>query len=388
MVFLSKASTMKILLPIFFILLTGSLFSQQTINGSVTHDGLTRTYILYVPASYSAGTPAPLVFNFHGYTSNATQQMFYGDFRPIADTAGFLLVHPMGTLDGSNQPYWNSGWGGSVDDIGFTSALIDSLLLDYSINQDRIFSTGMSNGGFMSYTLACELSTRIAAIASVTGAFNSNQIATCNPTHPMPVMEIHGTADGTVAYNGSAGIASTASTLSYWSTFNNCDIPAIMTPVPNINTIDGCTAEHYIYPNGQNGVDVEHYKIIGGGHTWPDAPVTAGVTNRDIDASIKIWEFFMQYDINGKIGFNSLSDFSTNNMFSISPNPAQNTISINGIENIEPVKNVKISTIFGQKVMTIENFNNTIDVSNLDKGIYFLTFLNGKNTEIIRFVKQ
>ena len=65
-------------------------YSQQTINGSITHGGLTRTYILYVPASYSAGTPAPLVFNFHGYTSNATEQMFYGDFRPIADTAGFL----------------------------------------------------------------------------------------------------------------------------------------------------------------------------------------------------------------------------------------------------------------------------------------------------------
>ena len=172
-------------------------YSQQTINGSITHGGLTRTYILYVPASYSAGTPAPLVFNFHGYTSNATEQMFYGDFRPIADTAGFLLIHPMGTLDGSGQPYWNSGWGGTVDDIGFTSALIDSLSLTYSINQDRVFSTGMSNGGFMSYTLACELSDRIAAIASVTGAMNLNQSSTCNASHQMPVMEIHGTSYAT-----------------------------------------------------------------------------------------------------------------------------------------------------------------------------------------------
>jgi polyhydroxybutyrate depolymerase len=90
--------------------------------------------------------------------------MFYGDFRTIADTAGFLLVHPLGTLDPTGTTYWNSGWGGTVDDIGFTGALIDSIAEAYSVNLDRVYSTGMSNGGFMSYTLACSLSDRIAAI--------------------------------------------------------------------------------------------------------------------------------------------------------------------------------------------------------------------------------
>ena len=363
-------------------------YSQQTINGSITHGGLTRTYILYVPASYSAGTPAPLVFNFHGYTSNATEQMFYGDFRPIADTAGFLLIHPMGTLDGSGQPYWNSGWGGTVDDIGFTSALIDSLSLTYSINQDRVFSTGMSNGGFMSYTLACELSDRIAAIASVTGAMNLNQSSTCNPSHPMPVLEIHGTSDATVAYIGASWIEATSNTLNYWATFNNCAIPAIMTPVPNINLTDGCTAEHYIYPNGLNGVDVEHYKIIGGGHTWPGAPFTVGVTNRDIDASIKIWEFFMQYDINGKIGYTALNDLSSNNKLTVYPNPALNSISIKGIDNSGNITAIQITTISGKKVKFLESYNESIDISDLVDGIYFFTFLNGNQSQTIRFVKR
>ncbi len=363
-------------------------YSQQTINGSITHGGLTRTYILYVPASYSAGTPAPLVFNFHGYTSNATEQMFYGDFRPIADTAGFLLIHPMGTLDGSGQPYWNSGWGGTVDDIGFTSALIDSLSLTYSINQDRVFSTGMSNGGFMSYTLACELSDRIAAIASVTGAMNLNQSSTCNPSHPMPVLEIHGTSDATVAYIGASWIEATSNTLNYWATFNNCAIPAIMTPVPNINLTDGCTAEHYIYPNGLNGVDVEHYKIIGGGHTWPGAPFTVGVTNRDLDASIKIWEFFMQYDINGKIGYTALNDLSSNNKLTVYPNPALNSISIKGIENSGNITAIQITTISGKKVKFLESYNESIDISDLVDGIYFFTFLNGNQSQTIRFVKR
>ena len=363
-------------------------YSQQTINGSITHGGLTRTYILYVPASYSAGTPAPLVFNFHGYTSNATEQMFYGDFRPIADTAGFLLIHPMGTLDGSGQPYWNSGWGGTVDDIGFTSALIDSLSLTYSINQDRVFSTGMSNGGFMSYTLACELSDRIAAIASVTGAMNLNQSSTCNASHPMPVLEIHGTSDATVAYIGASWIEATSNTLNYWATFNNCAIPAIMTPVPNINLTDGCTAEHYIYPNGLNGVDVEHYKIIGGGHTWPGAPFTVGVTNRDLDASIKIWEFFMQYDINGKIGYTALNDLSSNNKLTVYPNPALNTISIKGIENSGNITAIQITTISGKNVKLLESYNESINISDLVDGIYFFTFLNGNQSQTIRFVKR
>jgi polyhydroxybutyrate depolymerase len=378
----------SILVIITALLFLNTSFSQQTINGSITHGGLTRTYILYVPASYSAGTPAPLVFNFHGYTSNASQQMMYGDFRPIADTAGFLLVHPMGTLDGSGQPYWNSGWGGTVDDIGFTSALIDSLSLTYSINQDRVFSTGMSNGGFMSYTLACELSTRIAAIASVTGSFNLNQIATCNPTHPMPVLEIHGTADATVSYTGTASFLSTPNTLSYWVTYNSNDVPAIMTPVPNINLIDGCTAEHYLYPNGLNGVDVEHYKIIGGGHTWPGAPFTVGVTNRDIDASIKIWEFFMQYDINGKIGYAALNDLTPDNKLTLYPNPALNSISIKGIENSENITAIQITTISGKKVKFLESYNESLDISDLVDGIYFFTFLNGNESQTIRFVKR
>jgi len=363
-------------------------YSQQTINGSITHGGLTRTYILYVPVSYSAGTPAPLVFNFHGYTSNATEQMFYGDFRSIADTAGFLLVHPMGTLDGSGQPYWNSGWGGTVDDIGFTSALIDSLSLNYTINQDRIFSTGMSNGGFMSYTLACELSDRIAAIASVTGAMNLNQSSTCNASHQMPVMEIHGTSDGTVAYNGASWIEATSNTLNYWATFNNCTIPAIMTPVPNINLTDGCTAEHYVYQNGINGVEVEHYKIIAGGHTWPGAPFTVGVTNRDLDASIKIWEFFMQYDINGKIGYTALNDLSSNNKLTVYPNPALNTISIKGIDNSGNITAIQITTISGKNVKFLESYNESIDISDLVDGIYFISFLNGNESQTIRFVKR
>lgn len=359
-------------------------FSQQTITDTIIHGGLNRTYILYVPASYNASNETPLVLNFHGYTSNSTEQMYYGDFRAIADTANFILVHPMGTLDGSNQPYWNSGWGGVVDDIGFTNALIDSLSAQYNINQSRVYSTGMSNGGFMSYTLACSLSNRIAAIASVTGTMNTNQSLTCSPQHPVPVMEIHGTADGTVPYNGTTGMSSVANTLNYWVGFNQTNSSPVFTNVPNISTTDGCTAEHYVYENGTNGVEIEHYKIINGGHTWPGAPVVVGTTNYDFNASEKIWQFFAQYDIYGKITPTAITEKSLSNV-AIYPNPVSNQLTI---ENNEVVESVTILDLTGKVLMNKTTNTKTIEVSNLSIGIYFLK-IKTKNSELVKkFVKE
>ena len=286
---MKKLFTLLICLPLF-------TFGQQTINASINHGGLERDYTLYIPASYSAGNEAPLLFNFHGYTSNAWQQAFYSNFNTVADDEGFIIVYPEGTLDNTGTSHWNVGWGGStVDDIGFTESLMDSISKEYSINQDRIYSTGMSNGGFMSYQLACELSDRIAAIASVTGSMNTGWFNSCNPNHPMPIMEIHGTADGNVPY------ATIPSIMDFWANFNNCNSSAIVTNVPNTSTTDGCTAEHQIWENGTNGATVEHYKIIDGEHSWPGALFSNGITNQDINAAEKIWEFFNKYDINGVI---------------------------------------------------------------------------------------
>ena len=230
---MKKLILLIICLPLFTL-------GQQTINASINHGGITRDYILYVPNSYVTGNQVPLVFNFHGYTSNATQQMWYGDFRAIADTAGFIIVNPEGTLDNSGVTHWNVGWGGStIDDIGFTSALIDSIAAEYSINQDRIYSTGMSNGGFMSYQLACELSDRIAAIASVTGSMNLGWFNSCNPSHPMPVMEIHGTLDQTIPYNAGSFTESATDIMDFWRGINNCNNTPIVTNIPDINTTDG-----------------------------------------------------------------------------------------------------------------------------------------------------
>tara|TARA_B100001142_G_scaffold330398_1_gene399270 strand:- start:19090 stop:20121 length:1032 start_codon:yes stop_codon:yes gene_type:complete len=288
------------------ILLTATytmLHAQQVMEEVIVHDDITRSYILYVPDSYSSLNPTPLVLNLHGYSSNAGQQMIYSNFYTLADLEGFILVHPQGTLDNQGFAYWNSGGITEVDDVGFLSSLIDTIATDYNINLDRVYSMGMSNGGFMSYTLACELSNRISAIASVTGSMIESQFLNCNSEHPMPVMQIHGTSDLIVPYEGNENIASIDNVISYWANFNQCSLDPVVSNVPDVNLLDLSQTEHYVYDSGLNGTSVELYKVIDGGHTWPGAliPLTGNNTNQDFNASQEIWNFFNKYDINGVI---------------------------------------------------------------------------------------
>lgn len=278
-------------------------FAQETINGSIMHDDIERDYILYQPAGYTGDDVLPLVLNFHGYGSTAAEQMNYGDFRSIADSAGFFIVHPQGTLLGGIT-HWNvGGWtvGSTVDDVGFTEALIDSLSEIYNIDPERIYSTGMSNGGFMSFLLASQLSSRIAAIASVSGSMTPETYNESNPLHPIPILQMHGSADGLVYYNGTSWSEPIEDVLQYWVDYNNCNITPIISTLPDLDPNDGSTVELQVYNDGDNGVAVEHYKVIGGGHTWPGNAYASAGTNNDIDASVEIWNFLSKYDINGLI---------------------------------------------------------------------------------------
>ena len=294
----------KILL---LILIPYLLLSQEVTTETFYYDDLERSYILYIPETYSEQNPTPLVLNLHGYSSNAGQQMIYSEFYNIASLEGFILIHPEGTMDTNGFQFWNSGNLSSVDDVGFLNALIDQIALEYNINLNRIYCMGMSNGGFMSYQLACELSDKIAAIASVTGSMSINQIEVCNPTNSTPVMQIHGTSDPTVAYNGDIFVESIDNLISFWINVNNCNQTPNVNYLPDVNLVDLSNVEHYIYNNGINDSSVELYKIINGGHTWPGAsiPLLGNNTNQDFNASEKIWDFFNKYDINGLIENNS-----------------------------------------------------------------------------------
>jgi polyhydroxybutyrate depolymerase len=347
-------------------------FSQTTIIDSMPFGGVQRTYRLYIPAKYKSTTAVPLVFNLHGLGSNATEQEAYGDFRPIADTANFIIAHANGTKTAGSQG-WNNfaALGTGVDDVGFISALIDKISNQYSIDKNRIYSTGMSNGGFMSYDLACFLNTRIAAIASVTGSMIASHLKGCKANRPTPVMEIHGTADNTVSYDGKGGIIASTNIdtlVNFWAKFNGCSAPVVST-LPNINTMDGCTVEHQVYNNGKNGSTVELYKVIGGGHSWPGASVIIGVTNQDFSASKEIWRFFSQFRLNQVTAV----DAQTGNIvLDIFPNPSSNGFEIRTSEVMNFT--VQLFNSVGQKLLETKSENGSVLVSrdNLPAGVYVI----------------
>lgn len=368
---------MKSLCTLLLGLFSLSVSAQNLINGTITHDGLQREYLLYVPTVYDGSEPRPLVLNFHGFGSNATQQALYGDFRPMADTANFLIVIPQGTLF-NGVPHWNVGGfttGSTVDDIGFTSALIDSLAAAYNIDLNRVYSTGMSNGGYMSYLLACQLSDRIAAIASVTGSMTPKIFDECQPTHPVPVLQIHGTADATVPYDGANFSLAIPEVLDYWITFNNCSPVGDTSEIPDINQTDGSTAELIVFSDGNNNSRVEHIKITNGGHTWPGALFPLPGTNRDINASAEIWNFFAQYDLESLGGVTSVTSTplaSSNSLKTLQlfPNPAISEISVVDLPMAGTA--YQIVDLYGRIVKSGVFSGSSIDVGGLNPGLYSL----------------
>lgn len=377
----------KLLLSIILVSTLFSIKSQTTIIDSIFVGGVYRNYRLYVPAIYTGATARPLILNLHGYTSSANAQQLYSNFMPIADTANFLMVFPNGTKDGSNQPFWNAGISSVlVNDIAFLNALIDSLDLTYHINLNRVYSTGMSNGGFMSHTLACELSNRITAIASVTGSIFTTQFGTnCNPTRPVPVMQIHGTNDPTVPYAGSSTMMPIDSVVKYWVTKNNCNPVATFSNVPNTSVTDGCTAEHYRYLNGTSGSSVELYKIIGGTHTWPGFPFGGVGTNLDINASKEIWRFFNKYSLSTLTTVNESKQLK--NILKVYPNPANSVLNFN-LEN-ESFVSVIVTDVLGKVVLSQTTQTNSISVENLTPSIYFLTVKTESGAGAkVKFIKE
>lgn len=357
--------------------------AQPIVPGTLNYGGVTREYRLYVPAIYNAATPVPLVFNLHGYGSNMQQQEFYGNFQPIADTANFIIVHANGRLDGTGTRFWNTfGSSTTVDDLGFLVALLDNISANYSIDQDRVYSTGMSNGGFMSYDLACFRSSRFAAIASVTGTMIAPRFSTCACTHPMPVMQIHGTADATVPYAGGGGFVAIETMVEYWRNFNNCATTPTVTQVPNTNTTDGCTAEQIVYSGGNAGSTVEFFKVTGGGHTWPGAAFNTGVTNQDFNASVEIWRFFSQYRLSDLL---TGVDEQQSVDFSIGPNPSEESFHIRF--TVPALRTITVANSMGQ-VLSVRSFGSSEMMLDMDiPGLYIITVEEGAKRSTGRVVR-
>lgn len=350
------------------ILCINPFLSAQQINGSFVYDGINRSWIAYLPDGYVQGQPMPLLLALHGYTQNGQSMMQFSNFNSVADTGNFVVAYPDG-VDNS----WNVGFAGgsTADDVGFLSALIDTLHYQYNIDLNQVYSTGFSNGGFMSYRLACELGNRIAAIAPVSGTMTDGAYNGCMPYRPVPVLHIHGTSDFVVSYTGGFGNKSVDQVIEYWTGFNNCPTSPVIENLPDI-VAEGSTVQRYIWSPCDLGTEVVLLKVINGGHTWPGSTGTTGIgiTNRDIVASQEIWNFVSRFQLQSSTAIDEI--FARNLV--IYPNPVSNGLLNIKFPEIQKEGQITVFTADGKAAlvqMIPEGSEKLLlDISMLGQGLY------------------
>jgi polyhydroxybutyrate depolymerase len=277
------------------------VFGQNTSRCSFIHDGLERFYLIYKPLSLNE-EDAPVLIALHGYGSTAVIHKSYTGYEQLAEENKFIVIYPQGykleSLLVNSSSHWNVGaWtiASEIDDLGFIDSIISLVINKEQVDESRIYSSGMSNGGFMSYHLACNLSRKIAAIASVTGSMSKETLADCAPSHPTAVLQIHGLQDLVVPYSGfdDLGMEPIDDVLAYWANLNSCNPERLVAVVDYFN--EKGSIDFINYESCMNSVDVRLIRIPSMGHTWP------GLNNFNISASEEIWNFLSQFDLNGKI---------------------------------------------------------------------------------------
>ena len=245
--------------------------------------GRTRTWRVHVPPGYDPANPTALILNLHGYTSNGAQQVFFSNMNPTADARGFIVVYPDGY-----ENSWNAGAccglaaSEGIDDVAFLVALVDEVAALLCIDRERVFAAGMSNGGYMSYRLACEAADVFAGFAPVAGGLG---IAACVPSRPVPLIAYHGLDDSMVPY--SMGDSS----FREYARLSGC------TGDPVRTLYDDSTCD--IYETCDGGIRVGLCSLVGMDHCWPggEAPRTIcetfiGSYSADLNANEHMWEFF------------------------------------------------------------------------------------------------
>jgi len=288
-----------------------SALEPGTSEIELTVNGDTHQIFVFVPSSYDGATPMPTVLNWHGRGSNALEQIQYAGYESLAEEEGFMVVHPTALVSPEDTATtWEliDDQDETRDDLSFADGLIDELIANWCADANRIYTTGMSNGGFFSARLICERADRIAAAVSVAGTYHLDD---CEPSRPVPYLAFHGTDDVVVPFNGSG-----QSTLvddpdavsveffeqvmpdefSEFAVDFGCDAEA--TP----ETI-GTEVIRHDYTNCDNGIAMSFFEITDGGHTWPGSALGAalvdllGYQTMDVDATVGGWEFMSQFSL-------------------------------------------------------------------------------------------
>lgn len=263
--------------------------------------GTTRSYLLFVPHSLPPKRSAPLLLVFHGGGGHDYNMPRFTGFDELAEDRGFFVAYPE-----SVNTHWNDTRSLSpADDVGFVRALIAEVKRSYSVDSARIYATGISNGGFFSQRLACDLADEISAVASVAATMPDTLVPVCHPARPVSVMFIQGTDDPIVHIDGGA-VARThgknialSDAVHFWLEHDHITGRPEATDLPARDS-NGTSVHRDTYAGGAQGSEVVVYKIKGGGHTWPGGPqylpkLLVGKVNHDLNASREIWEFVSRH---------------------------------------------------------------------------------------------
>ena len=281
---------------------------------TITVGNLQRRYRVHVPKKYAADHPTPVIVVFHGGGGNPESMVRLTGMNAKSEEAGFIVVYPYGSgLDPERGLTFNGGgccgyaMQKKIDDVGFTRALLDDLAKVANVDTNRVFATGLSNGGIMAHYVASELSDRIAAIAPVGGPL---MMDACRPKRPVPVMHFHGTADEFAPFKGGFGkgaaggkgvtdFRSVDHTIQSWVKANGCKTEPEVVALPD-KADDGMKCTRKTWSGGKDGSEVVLIEIEGGGHTWPgmEPPVAMlGKSTKDISANDLMWEFFQTHPL-------------------------------------------------------------------------------------------
>lgn len=370
---------MKNLIYFFLLLFSAPLTAQYD---SIFVDGMYRTYQLHLPTDYDGSTELPLVVAMHGGFGSGPQLETQSQLSVKADESDFIVVYPEGVPSPLNIRTWNAGgccgysMNNDIDDVGFISDLIDSLTNELAIDTDRIYATGMSNGAFMSYRLACEIPERIAAIAPVAGTMNVDQ---CEPSRAVPIIHFHSFQDSNVPYLGGIGDGVSShynppidSVQNAWAIKNNCNII-------NDTLYSGSDYTHIRWSDCACLYEQQFYITTDGGHSWPggmQSPI-GDPPSAFINADDLMWDFFQQFSL--ECESTSVEESLVKNpKLSLFPNPAENSIKMELPLGISNEGQLSILDTNGKVIFSkmVNVSLNEIDFSPFPNGIYFIRFQN------------